>query len=287
MSRITMNLRRSEERTAQLLLTFHVTTEVDVMRTVLHLLFAAALGSCLVPGAGAEVPWVFEDDTRYLVMGDSLGAGYGAMPQTKGYAYRLYQNGTFDKLKSTLFNNASVIGVRSTEVFLHQLPQAQVFGPDVVTLTAGGNDLRLLFDLITTLPPEKFVEALQEVVTTLASNIGNTLFGLCYITPDEPISVYVGNLYSLPIDDELGLPAGTIDDLVQEVNAAIAAAVAQAQAAADVAELNCDLAIADIYNAFYGRTGLLLIERQGAEPFQIHPTNAGHKVIADAFKQAM
>jgi lysophospholipase L1-like esterase len=253
------------------------------MRTVLHLLFAAALGSCLVPGAGAEVPWVFEDDTRYLVMGDSLGAGYGAMPQTKGYAYRLYQNGTFDKLKSTLFNNASVIGVRSTEVAEHQLPQALVFGPDVVTLTAGGNDLRELFGLITELPSDEFQEALEEVVTTLATNIGTTLFGLCYDTPAEPISVYVGNLYSLPLDEELGLPPGTIDGLVQGVNFAIAEAVAQV----DLIGLNCDLAIADIYSAFYGRTGLLLIERQGAEPFQIHPTNAGHKVIADAFKQAM
>jgi lysophospholipase L1-like esterase len=253
------------------------------MKTGLQLLFAAALGSCLVSGAGAEVPWVFENDTRYLVMGDSLGAGYGAMPQTKGYAYRLYQNGTFDKLKSTLFNNASVIGVRSTEVAEHQLPQALIFGPDVVTLTVGGNDLRTLFEKITTPLPPDFLDELDKVVTTLASNIGTTLFGLCSFTPNEPISVYVGNLYALPLDDELGLPAGTIDNLVQGVNAAISAAVDQV----DAAGLNCDLAIADVYSAFYGRTGLLLIERQGAEPFQIHPTNAGHKVIADAFKQAM
>ena len=257
------------------------------MRARKMFLLAAVLGSGLIASASAEVPWVFENDTRYLVMGDSLGAGYGAIPQTKGYAYRLYQNGTFDTLKNTLFNNASIIGARSVEVAAHQLPQAQLFGPDVVTLTVGGNDLVPLFDLVATLPPDEFQQAVEQVVTTLASNIGATLVGLCATTPDEPVSIYVGNLYALPVDDELGLPPGTIDALVRGVNDAISASVSAAQATATGMGWKCHLALADIYSAFYGRTGLLLIERQGAEPFQIHPTNAGHRVIADAFKQVI
>ena len=102
------------------------------------LILATALSSVAISIANAEVPWVFENDTRYLAMGDSLGAGYGAIPQTQGYAYILYKGGAFDRLTRTLFNNASVIGVTSEAVASHQLPQAQIFGPDVVTLTGAG-----------------------------------------------------------------------------------------------------------------------------------------------------
>ena len=41
----------------------------------------------------AEVPWQFADNTRYMAMGDSLAAGYGAVPATQGYAYLLYKEG--------------------------------------------------------------------------------------------------------------------------------------------------------------------------------------------------
>lgn len=120
----------------------------------------------------------------------------------------------------------------------------------------------------------------MEIVTALANNIGFTLIGLCSDTPQVPISIYVGNLYSHPIDQQLGLPVGTIDQIVQYVNGAILQAVINV----DGIGLNCTLGVADIYSAFYGQTGLLLIERNGADPFEIHPTNVGHKVIANAFK---
>jgi hypothetical protein len=43
--------------------------------------------------------------------------------------------------------------------------------------------------------------------------------------------------------------------------------------------------VADVYNAFLGRRGLLLIERPGAAPNEVHPTKAGHAAIARAFKE--
>ena len=52
--------------------------------TVLLLLLAQPLL------ARADSPGFAAGDTRYLVMGDSLGAGQGAVPQTQGYAYLLY-----------------------------------------------------------------------------------------------------------------------------------------------------------------------------------------------------
>jgi hypothetical protein len=41
--------------------------------------------------------------------------------------------------------------------------------------------------------------------------------------------------------------------------------------------------VADVFHAFKGRNGLLLVERHGAEPFEVRPTNAGYRVMANAF----
>jgi hypothetical protein len=42
----------------------------------------------------------------------------------------------------------------------------------------------------------------------------------------------------------------------------------------------------DVFSAFEGRSELLLAERQGSG-MQIHITNAGYKVMADAFAKAI
>jgi NAD-dependent oxidoreductase involved in siderophore biosynthesis len=50
---------------------------------------------------------------------------------------------------------------------------------------------------------------------------------------------------------------------------------------------NRTLAVADVYNAFLGQQGLLLIERylkKGIEVLEVHPTNKGHRVIENTFR---
>ena len=42
--------------------------------------------------------------------------------------------------------------------------------------------------------------------------------------------------------------------------------------------------VADVFSAFLGRQRLLIIDRKHHEPFEVHPTNAGYRVIADAFE---
>ena len=42
--------------------------------------------------------------------------------------------------------------------------------------------------------------------------------------------------------------------------------------------------VADVFPAFEGRKGLRLIQRNGADPFEVHPSNAGHRAMAKAFK---
>jgi len=81
------------------------------MKGILSLILMLGVFSIGVKPSHAELPWQFAEHTRYMVMGDSLGSGYGAIPQTSGYAYQLYKKGAFDQQPNTLFCNASVIGV--------------------------------------------------------------------------------------------------------------------------------------------------------------------------------
>jgi lysophospholipase L1-like esterase len=45
--------------------------------------------------------------------------------------------------------------------------------------------------------------------------------------------------------------------------------------------------VVDVFSAFKGQEGLLLIEKKGSELLQVHPTNAGYKVMTEAFADAI
>jgi lysophospholipase L1-like esterase len=73
-----------------------------------------------------------------MAMGDSLAAGYGAIPATQGYAYLLYKEGVFDKIPNTLLSNVGLIGATSADVLNYQVPLAiGPYKPTVITLTVG------------------------------------------------------------------------------------------------------------------------------------------------------
>ena len=101
-----------------------------------------------VPTAWGQ-PWVsFDDNTRYLALGDSLSAGFEAKPVTQGFVYQLYQGGVIDNLNNLLFCTEAVPNATSTDVLNYQIPQVHLFFKDtgksyrkVVTLTVGGNDV--------------------------------------------------------------------------------------------------------------------------------------------------
>jgi len=204
----------------------------------------------------AEFPWQYDEHTRYMVMGDSLGSGYGAIPQTNGYAFELYREGIVDQIAHTLFCNASVIGVTSADVLANQVPQAYVFHPDIVTLTVGGNDLaRIMEGADAGQVLSEFQENLNAILYRLVVDLGTT--------------VYIANLYVID-----KIPGA---DMIIPVFNQIVAGVAGSYG----------VAVADVYGAFQDRSGLLVIDKPGASPTEVHPTNAGHKAIADAFASVM
>jgi len=221
-------------------------------------LFALLAGLALGAPTRAEQPWTFSNNTRYLALGDSLAAGYGAIPTTQGYAYLLYQQGVYAKTTNMIFANAAVPGVTSSHVLQHQVPQAAVFQPHVVTLSVGGNDL---LQILGGADPEA-------VLGQFANNLAQILCGLRELLPQS--RVYVHNLYDIP-------------EITSQVQGGLQAILAANVIVANAAQV-CGAVVADVYSAFEGRTGLLLIERRGAGLFEVHPTNAGYRQIAAAFK---
>lgn len=204
--------------------------------------------------AQAELPWEFDFHTRYMALGDSLVAGYGAVPATKGYVYLLYQVGAFDTVPNTLLSNAGVPGAMSRHVLEHQVPQAiEVFRPNVITITVGGNDL---FRILGGADP-------IQVLSEFQANLTEILFLLRSGLPDTRI--YLSNQYPLPEIEGSEPLILALNQIIQGVASAFG------------------VPVADVYSAFLGRGGLLLIERHGAGLFEPHPTNAGYRVIAEAF----
>jgi lysophospholipase L1-like esterase len=226
----------------------------DWLRAVVVVMFT------LVPlDVSAEVPWQFADNTRYMAMGDSLASGYGAVPATQGYAYLLYQEGVFDKIPNTLLSNVGLIGATSEDVLNYQVPLAiNPYVPTVITLTVGGNDIAKILE------GENFGTVLTEFQANLSAIFSQLRTGL----PNAKI--YINNLYDIP---ELPLPPPGIRPIVQAFNGIIEG-VAGA----------FNVPVADVFSAFEGKNGLRLIQRNGADQFEVHPSNAGHRAMAKAFK---
>jgi lysophospholipase L1-like esterase len=226
------------------------------------ILRAAAAALFIVSAlARAEVPWTFSNNTRYLALGDSLAAGFGAIPATQGYVYLLYQGGVFDQATNTIFANAAVPGATSAHVLAFQVPQAvNIFQPHVVTISVGGNDLLLIL---------RGADA-ATVLNNFQANLTQILGTLRFRLPTARI--IIGNQYDIP---EITAEVPGADQIIAAFNAIIAG-VALATGAR----------VADVFTAFQGRTGLLLVERHGASGTEVHPTNAGYRVMAQAFAAA-
>ncbi len=229
--------------------------------------FLCALVFALLPATQAQ-PWVsFETHSRYLAMGDSISSGYAAVPATQGFTYQLYQSGAIDNVNHTLFCTMAVPGVLTKDVLDYQVPQAARFFSNtgspyrqVITLTTGGNDMRQVL-------------AGADPAVVLQNVARNLYLTLAALTSQFPAArIYVANYY----DPQLPVPGERA--LVMALNGVIAGAAGAFPGAVNVV---------DLFTVFDGRSGVLLIERKGADAFEVHPTNAGYRLIADTFAGAI
>lgn len=230
-----------------------------------HIRRAALLAVLLASsGAFADNPATLADNVRYLSMGDSFAAGKGAIPVTQGYAYLLYQGGTFGSITNMTFANAAVGGTTSADVLNYQVPQVIRFKPHVVTMMVGGNDLQRILGGVDP----------TTVVTQFIGNMGNVLCGIKSTMQAQGIDakIIVANQPDFPW---LSAADPRVRQVIMTMN----------QLLAGVAQ-TCGARIADVFTAFEGRPELFLHYRTGASPNEPHPTNVGHRVIAKAFEDA-
>lgn len=217
--------------------------------------------------AQAEQPWTFENNTRYLAMGDSLTAGRGAIPSTQGYAYLLYQQGIYDTMSNTSFANAAIPSATSQQVLSFQVPSATQtgFSPHVITMTVGGNDILAILN----------GAPVPQVLQSFQGNLSSILVQLCTLLPNTRI--YLGNLYSIH-----NFPVST-EQVVDAFNQVVAGVVSSLNTTVCTGKIK----VADVFAAFSGsQQGLLLINRNKAGQFEVHPSNAGHRAMARAFIRA-
>jgi lysophospholipase L1-like esterase len=208
---------------------------------------------------------------RYMSIGDSLAAGYKAQPATKGYSYQLYLDQLFGSIPDSVFDNAAVPGATSTDVLNFQIPQVHLFEPTVVTMSVGGNDL---LGLLAAPDP---VQAAPAVLQQFAGNMSAILANLCYGMPPGG-QIYVHTLYTIP-----EIPgANQVVPLFNQTLVGVVSSVRMLNGCLDKT-----IGIADVYNAFLGQQGLLLIERylkRGIEVLEPHPTDKGYRVMESAFR---
>lgn len=224
--------------------------------------------------ASAQPPQLFAPDaTRYMALGDSIAAGYKAMPATNGYAFLLYQDGVFDRLPHTLFNDAAVPGMTSAQVLQFQVPQAIApngFNPEYVTLTVGGNDLLSILAFAESDPnPNDILAFAQQTIAAFGQNLGAILATLRTHLPGA--KVFVSNQYTLP-GIQAALPV--TDQVVDAFNSVVAQVVGQ---------FPTNVYLVDVHSAFLGRNNLIEGDHANISPLEVHPTNAGHRVIEKAF----
>lgn len=247
----------------------------------------------LVLPAVASAQIDFPKTGYYLALGDSVSAGEGALPVTQGFVYQLYERGVFGQIQHTDFSNIAVKAVTADEVQMFQVPQALCIvpprvevGPSVITVTAGANDL--------------FLEILQHGIPAdpaaladgIAAKVENIIRSLVFGLPGLPaycaqnglpgVTVLVSNYYSFDHPDPQ--IDAFLNFLLQAFDASLRIRLGQIQQDIALAGKTARVALVDTFSAMSGRQGLLLIERRfgfsGGLDFEIHPTNAGHAVIA-------
>jgi len=251
----------------------------------------------------------FEKTGYYLSLGDSVAAGEGALPVTRGFVYRLYEHGVFGPIQNMDFGNIAIKGVTSDEVQMLQAPQAVcvqppriAVAPSVITLSAGANDFR--FYLASSMDdmgviPKEAVDAIPEIADQIAEKVANIIGFIVFGDPGLPeicaregipdVTVLVSNYYRFNhpdpvVDSILNLALDCFDESLRERIAQLRFYIAMTGRTARIGYV-------DTLSAMEGEKGLLLIEKRNGYDsgnpfdFEIHPTNAGHRVIAEEFRR--
>ena len=200
------------------------------------------------------------------------------------------------------FSNIGIKGVTSDEVQALQVPEALCIqpprigvAPSVITLTVGANDFFVY--LATYGVPSDPLTAIPIVADGIAEKVANIIRSLVFGTAGLPrdcaqngipgIRGLAFDYYSFQHPDpQINF---VLDLALQAFSAGLQARIAEIQSKIQTEGKTARVGFVDTFSAMEGRRGLLLIEKRngfvGGFDFEIHPTNAGHTVIADEFER--
>lgn len=168
--------------------------------------------------------------------------------------------------------------------------------PSVITLTAGANDF-FVYIAANGIPSNPLID-IPAVADAIADKVANIIRSLVFGLPGLPsycaqsgiagIKVLAFNYYAFDHPDpEINF---VLDLALRAFSARLQARIAQIRAKIQSDGKTAQVALVDTFSAMEGRSGLLLIEKRngftGAFEFEIHPTNAGHTLIAREFEKA-
>jgi lysophospholipase L1-like esterase len=260
---------------------------VSIFRCLLGVLFAALFIPALSHGQ-VNVP----TNGYYLALGDSISAGDGALPVTHGFVYRLYDQAVFGSNQELEFSNIAIRAAQTWHLLEHQVPQAICitrFQPNVVTITIGANDFFAAL-------PNVDVNVIASIAFRTAEIVNRLLNGFGYPDATSPgkaqqclglpnVTVLVANNYAVPHPDPA--IARALDSFAAGYDQLLRLALSNL-----TIPLGSRIALVDLYSAFRGLKGVLLIRNgggvtgPGAFDIEVHPNNLGHFVIAREFQRA-
>jgi lysophospholipase L1-like esterase len=216
---------------------------------------------------------------------------------------QLYDRGVFDRTQVMDFSNVAIKGATADEVQALQVPEALCIqppriglAPSVITLTVGANDF-FVYTAANGIPPNPLID-IPIVANLIADKVANIIRSLVFGLPGLPsycahsgiagIKVLAFNYYGFfnPPDPQINF---VLDLALRAFSAGLQARITQIQADIQSTGRTAQVGFVDTFSAMEGRTGLLLIEKRNGFTdvfeFEIHPTNAGHSVIAREFEK--
>jgi GDSL-like Lipase/Acylhydrolase len=265
----------------------HSIAIIGGMEAVMSRTFAAAVAllAVSIPSiAHAQIN--FEKSGYYVAMGDSVAAGEGAMPVTNGYAYQLYEQGTFGQKQQMDFANLAVRGGRSWEFRDQQVSQVlcaePAQRPTVVTITIGANDF-LRGDTNIAGIALRVVEGIKILLYNGTPAVSSPVIDPVTNTPCRRltnVTILVSNYLSIPhpipaINTQLDMALRGFDQALRFILGQLPVPAGSR------------VAVVDVFHPSVDQRGLVLIEKRngfnGPFDFEVHPTNAGHSFIARQF----
>ena len=211
-----------------------------------------------------------EDKLNFVVLGDSIAAGYGIESEVDRYANIVANNKEYD------LNNLAVSGHKSADLLKLVKEDSKVKSgvekADIISVSIGGNDfLHDLNAIITNLTlygaESKYV---KNIIENLNTNLNGIITEIRKLNPDTVIILQT--VYNpLAIKNVYGI---TIIPAFAQVYAVFNSVFIS------VADANENVYVADVYTAFANDYA----ENNNPEIIQddgIHPSVSGHKIISD------